>query len=135
MFSFAKVLRCTSAAEANTHPGTCSSLRKKTTVKIPTQKKAVLFYVEPLIKAAGRPRKRQTTSTPLFLVAAARLRGVGWSHTNLDMRSYLAFFSTTNYSTQCVSVLVATSGSVALTNVWNLGMLEFVLTQLQRSEL
>lgn len=36
---------------------------------------------------------------------------------------------------QCVSVLVATSGIVALTNVWNLGILEFVLTQLQRSEL
>lgn len=79
------VLRCTSAAEANTHLGTCSSLRKKTTVKIPTQKKTVLFYVKPLITVAGRPRKRHTMSTPLFLVAAARLRGLGghaqtWTH-------------------------------------------------------
>lgn len=51
------------------------------------------------------------------------------------MRAYLAFFSTTNDSTQRVSILTATSGIVALSNVWNLGTLEFVLTQLQRSEL
>lgn len=62
-------------------------------------------------------------------------RGVGRSHTNLDMRSYLTFFSTTNDSMQCALVLVATSGNVALTNVWNLGMLEFVLTRLQSSGL
>lgn len=42
-----------------------------------TNPKKDLFYVGPLITAGGRPRKRQTTSTPLFLVVAARPRGGG----------------------------------------------------------
>lgn len=74
------VLRCTPAAESSTHANTCSSLpQQNNTVKIPTQKQAV---VSAFNHGSGSPRKRQS------------LRPCPWVVADLDRRSHLTLCST-----------------------------------------